>query len=100
VRYLVGYDDGAPVYRICEVSSQSFPFVEARFRIAEFVLDLASDLVKPYRVNEKLVNQAFELKHGKSQKTFNMDKVSNGPFLEVGFDSCLNRVFFLTPFAM
>ena len=32
-----------------------------------------------------MVNQAFELKHGRSTKLFNMDKVSNGPFLEVGF---------------
>lgn len=47
-------------------------------------LDLAPDFVKPYKINEKTINQAFELKHGKSLKTFNMDKVSNGPFLEVG----------------
>ena len=29
------------------------------------------------------MNQAFELRHGKSLKVFMMDKVSNGPFLEV-----------------
>lgn len=45
--------------------------------------DLAPDFVKPYKINDKLVNHAFELKHGKSVKTFNMDKVSNGPFLSV-----------------
>jgi len=46
-------------------------------------VDLAPDLVKPYKVNDKAMNQAFELKHGKSLKVFSMDKVSNGPFLEV-----------------
>ena len=45
--------------------------------------DLAPDLVKPYKVNDKTLNQAFELKHGKSVKTFNMDKVSNAPFVDV-----------------
>lgn len=29
------------------------------------------------------MNQAFELRHGRSLKVFMMDKVSNGPFLEV-----------------
>lgn len=48
-------------------------------------VDLAPDLVKPYKVNEKTINQAFELKHGKSIKTFNMDKVSNASFMEVCF---------------
>lgn len=47
------------------------------------VIDLAPDLVKPYKVNEQVVNQAFELKHGASTKIFNMDKVSNGPFTDV-----------------
>ncbi len=56
------------------------------------MLDLAPDFVKPYKINERLVNQAFELKHGKSQKTFTMDKVSNGPFLEVGFIRYYNHV--------
>lgn len=54
------------------------------WRIINGFVDLAPDLVKPYKVNEKtMMNQAFELKHGKSLKVFNMDKVSNGPFLEV-----------------
>ncbi|KAF9045520.1 hypothetical protein BJ165DRAFT_1415491 [Panaeolus papilionaceus] len=66
VRYLIGQETtGQPVYRICEVSN------------------LAPDLVKPYKVNEQVVNQAFELKHGASTKIFNMDKVSNGPFTDV-----------------
>ena len=48
-----------------------------------FFVDLAPDFVKPYKVNDKTMNQAFELRHGKSLKVFMMDKVSNGPFLEV-----------------
>jgi len=48
-------------------------------------LDLAPDFVKPYMVNDKMTNQAFELKHGKSTRTFNMDKVSNGPFTDVSW---------------
>jgi len=70
VRYLIGQEtDGSPVYRICQINN------------------LAPDLVKPYKVNEKTtMNQAFELKHGKSLRVFNMDKVSNGPFLEKEFE--------------
>lgn len=49
--------------------------------------DLAVDLVKPYKINETTVNQAFELKHGKSIRVFNMDKVSNGPFVDVSWPS-------------
>jgi RNA polymerase-associated protein RTF1 len=41
--------------------------------------------VKPYKINDKMINQAFELKHGKSMRTFNMDKVSNGPFTDVNW---------------
>jgi RNA polymerase-associated protein RTF1 len=47
--------------------------------------DLSAEAVKPYKVNDKLVNQGFDLKHGKSIRSFNMDKVSNGPFIEVRF---------------
>ncbi|PPR03365.1 hypothetical protein CVT24_012490 [Panaeolus cyanescens] len=69
VRYLIGQETtGQPVYRICEISN------------------LAPDLVKPYKVNEQIVNQAFELKHGASTKVFNMDKVSNGGFTDREFD--------------
>jgi Plus-3 domain len=62
-------------------------------------VDLAPDFVKPYKVNDKTMNQAFELRHGRSLKVFMMDKVSNGPFLEVkryferpmfGFTQCFN----------
>lgn len=53
------------------------------WRLNNVPVDLASDLVRPYRVDDKAMNQAFELKHGKSLKIFTMDKVSNGPFSEV-----------------
>ncbi|KAF8240544.1 plus-3-domain-containing protein [Tricholoma matsutake] len=68
VRYLIGTEDGEPVYRICEV------------------LNLGADFVKPYKINDKTVNQALELRHGKSVRLFNMDKVSNGPFLQKEFE--------------
>lgn len=45
--------------------------------------------VKPYKINDKTVNQALELKHGASQRAWNMDKVSNGPFVEVGIPKLL-----------
>jgi hypothetical protein len=45
--------------------------------------DLAPDFVKPYKINEKMINQAFELKHGKSIRTFNTDNMSNWPFAKV-----------------
>lgn len=68
VRYLIGQEAGQPVYRMCEIA------------------DLSAEAVKPYKVNDKLVNQVFDLKHGKSIRSFNMDKVSNGPFIEKEFD--------------
>jgi RNA polymerase-associated protein RTF1 len=69
VRYLIGQENnGQPVYRICQVNN------------------LAPDFVKPYKINDKMMNQAFELKHGKSMRTFNMDKVSNGPFTDKEYD--------------
>lgn len=68
VRYLIGQEAGQPVYRMCEIA------------------DLSKETVKPYKVNDKLVNQGFDLKHGTSIRSFNMDKVSNGPFIEKEFD--------------
>ena len=83
MRYLIGQEtDGSPVYRICQINSKELiGLLFGRF-INGFV-DLAPDFVKPYKVNDKTMNQAFELRHGRSLKVFMMDKVSNGPFLEV-----------------
>ncbi|THH18000.1 hypothetical protein EW146_g2928 [Bondarzewia mesenterica] len=68
VRFLIGNEKGQPVYRICEIQN------------------LAADLVKPYKMNDRTVNQAFELKHGSSAKAFPMDKVSNSSFTQREFD--------------
>ncbi|KAI6002167.1 hypothetical protein EDD15DRAFT_1591562 [Pisolithus albus] len=59
VRYLIGNEDNQPVYRLCEV------------------INLGANLVRPYKINDRMVNQTLELKHGKSVKAFTMDKVSN-----------------------
>ncbi|EKM78499.1 hypothetical protein AGABI1DRAFT_60711 [Agaricus bisporus var. burnettii JB137-S8] len=72
VRYLVGQDSHGPVYRICQIQN------------------LAADFVKPYKIDEKMVNQALELKHGKSVRVFPMDKVSNGGFLGKEFERWKN----------
>ncbi|KAL7284626.1 hypothetical protein ACG7TL_001922 [Trametes sanguinea] len=68
VRFLIGQENGQPVYRICEV------------------VDIAPNLVKPYLVNDQMVNQELELKHGSSTRNFGMDRVSNAPFDQKEFD--------------
>ena len=44
---------------------------------------LVEDSVKPYKLDVQPMNQAFELKHGVSVKTWAMDKVSNSSFQQV-----------------
>jgi len=62
--------------------------------IIKMLEDLGVDIVKPYMIDDKTVNQTFELKHGKSIRLFLMDKVSNSQFLPVGAQfSCLLSVF-------
>ncbi|KIJ63569.1 hypothetical protein HYDPIDRAFT_29363 [Hydnomerulius pinastri MD-312] len=68
VRYLIGQENNQPVYRLCEVTN------------------LGANLTRPYKINDKTVNQTLELKHGKSVKTFFMDKVSNSSFDAKEFD--------------
>jgi len=69
VRYLIGNEkDGEPVYRICEIQG------------------LAMNLTKPYKINDTLIDRAIELKHGKSVRAFNMDKVSNSEIPEKEWD--------------
>ncbi|KAI0061235.1 hypothetical protein BV25DRAFT_1917187 [Artomyces pyxidatus] len=69
VRYLIGQDpDGQPVYRACEIE------------------DLHSDLVKPYKINDQMLNQLFLIKHGHSVNKFPMDKVSNSTFTQREFE--------------
>lgn len=68
VRFLIGNENREPVYRLCEVTN------------------LGAEICKPYKVNEQLVNQVFELKHGKYIKLFPMDKVSNTTVTQREFD--------------
>ncbi|OSD00428.1 plus-3-domain-containing protein [Trametes coccinea BRFM310] len=68
VRFLIGQENGQPVYRICEV------------------VDIVPTLVKPYLVNDQMVNQELDLKHGSSTRNFGMDRVSNAPFDQKEFD--------------
>ncbi|KAJ3564397.1 hypothetical protein NP233_g8321 [Leucocoprinus birnbaumii] len=42
--------------------------------------DPAADFVKPYKIDDKVMNQALELKLSKSVRVYPMDKVSNGKF--------------------
>lgn len=39
--------------------------------------------MKPYKINDVAIDQEFDLKHGKSVKTWAMDKVSNSLFTDV-----------------
>ncbi|TEB25534.1 hypothetical protein FA13DRAFT_1756583 [Coprinellus micaceus] len=43
-------------------------------------------IYRPYKVNDRAINHAVELKHGKSIKVFNMDRISNSPFTDREFD--------------
>lgn len=52
--------------------------------IQPYAEDLGATLVKPYAINDQMVDRTLELKHGKSTKVFNMDKVSNSDFDLVG----------------
>ena len=49
-----------------------------------FHKDLAADLTKTYKIDDKNMNQAMELKIGRSVRVMTMEKVSNGAFTEVG----------------
>ncbi|KAF9238923.1 hypothetical protein BU15DRAFT_88171 [Melanogaster broomeanus] len=77
VRYLIGQENNQPVYRLCEVTSD-VPL--------NALQDLGANLARPYKINDQHVNQMLELRHGKSVKTFHMDKVSNSAFDSKEFD--------------
>ncbi|KAF8581111.1 plus-3-domain-containing protein [Ramaria rubella] len=70
VRYLIGSDEVTrqPIYRICEVKC------------------VAPGTVKPYKVNDIVVDRMFDLKHGKAQKLWPIDKVSDSAFTQKEFD--------------
>jgi RNA polymerase-associated protein RTF1 len=85
VRYLIGNEGNQPVYRICEISSTWILRSSSILPNEAYALeDLAVDLAKPYKINNQLIDQNIELKHGTAVKAFPMDKVSNGEFTAVG----------------
>ena len=59
----------------------------------EVLAGVSPDLVKPYKIDDKSINQLIELKHGKSVKLFMMDKVSNSVFNQVGAQLSLSFFF-------
>lgn len=69
-----------PDLRNTECASSIFPIPYLIIRLYQ---DLAPDFVKPYKVDDKTVDQALELRHGKSVRVFPMDKVSNGAITPV-----------------
>ncbi|KAJ7121057.1 hypothetical protein C8R44DRAFT_787296 [Mycena epipterygia] len=61
VRYLIGQDESRRVYRICEIKG-------------------LSPATKPYNITpERVMHQVFELKHGRAEKAWQMDRTSNEP---------------------
>ncbi|KAJ7030799.1 plus-3-domain-containing protein [Mycena alexandri] len=61
VRYLIGNEGPKRVYRICQIKA-------------------LAPAPKPYKLtpdNAKLVHHVFELKHGKAEKVWGMDRASN-----------------------
>ncbi|KAJ6562484.1 hypothetical protein B0H19DRAFT_1144701 [Mycena capillaripes] len=74
VRYLIGQEEGKQIYRLCQI------------------IGLAP-AAKPYKLGEdKTVRQVFELKHGKAERTWQMDRTSNSPWTSDEFkrlvDTC------------
>ncbi|KAE9403151.1 hypothetical protein BT96DRAFT_1017214 [Gymnopus androsaceus JB14] len=58
---------------------------EAVYRIC-MISELTPDLVKPYKIDEKMFDRQAELVHGKAKKRFNLDKVSNAKFEQKEFE--------------
>ncbi|KAK7449230.1 RNA polymerase-associated protein rtf1 [Stygiomarasmius scandens] len=61
VRYLIGNENGQPVYRICEITGLTDS--------------------KPYKIDGVPFDKHAELKHGNATRTFPFDRVSNSGFL-------------------
>ncbi|KAK1220627.1 RNA polymerase-associated protein rtf1 [Marasmius sp. AFHP31] len=68
VRYLIGSSDDGPVYRICQIDR------------------LCDEASKAYKIDNTTFDRNVELIHGKSRKTFPLDKVSNSPFSPKEFE--------------
>ncbi|KAJ7321975.1 hypothetical protein DFH08DRAFT_889034 [Mycena albidolilacea] len=79
VRYCIGSDaerNGEQVYRLCQIIS-------------------VVPSPKPYKIDNKTVRDVFVLKHGKAEKTWQMDRTSNSPWTQDEFkrmvDTCANE---------
>lgn len=83
VRYLIGQESNEAIYRICEITSACV-LRYFLFASVEVLVGIGPDPVKPYKIDDKSINQLIELRHGKSMRLFTMDKVSNSAFLPVG----------------
>ncbi|EJU03942.1 plus-3-domain-containing protein [Dacryopinax primogenitus] len=69
IRFLVGPGDkGQNVYRVCQI------------------VGLTAESPVTYKIQDTVFNQQALLKHGKSTKPFNMDRISNSPFTDREFD--------------
>ncbi|KAJ7768669.1 plus-3-domain-containing protein [Mycena maculata] len=73
VRYLIGQQETARVYRICQIKS-------------------LAPAPKPYQIGDRTMHHVFELRHGKAEKAWQMDHTSNDAWTEDEFkrlvDTC------------
>ena len=83
VRYLIGSSKEGPVYRICQIDRAYSNPVLAHTMLADIDSGLCDDATKPYKIDSTLFDRNVELLHGKSRKTFPLDKVSNSTFSPV-----------------
>ncbi|KAJ7918134.1 hypothetical protein B0H13DRAFT_1993489 [Mycena leptocephala] len=77
VRYLIGQEEGRRIYRVCQIIG-------------------FSPAAKPYKLTpDKMVRQVFDLKHGKAERSWQMDRTSNEPWTQDEFkrlvDTCANE---------
>ncbi|KAH8112323.1 hypothetical protein DFH11DRAFT_1728519, partial [Phellopilus nigrolimitatus] len=73
VRYLIGANQGQPVYRICEITN------------------LGTNPAKPYNIENEYFDTNLELRHGTAIKVYPMDKVFNAAFTEADIATILVR---------
>ena len=48
-----------------------------------FFEEVIQNIAHPYKVNNQFVDYEFKLRHGASEKKFQVDKVSNAKFTDV-----------------
>lgn len=76
-------DNNEMVYRLCEIVGECSLLLATETSLTCSTLDITPDVVEPYKLNEKLVNQNLEMRHGAQTKAFPMHKVSCGIFTQV-----------------